>query len=121
MTKIKHSLLLFICVLMINGCGTTKADVLEQLVSPKEEQLKMHIFSTSREWDMEVNKVQNSEPALLKHIQQVEIHSEAEEFEWLRKLGLDEEGPAILIFDTKEMVFHTRDPEKLRDFSKTLE
>lgn len=70
---------------------------------------------------LNVNKVHNSEPVLRKYIQQVTIHSENDKLEWLKALGLEENRPVILIFDTEKMVFHTNDPEKLGEFAKTLE
>lgn len=59
-----------------------KSDVLEKLVSIIEGHLKMQVFSTSQDWDFEVNKVLNSEPTLLKYIQEVTIHSENDKLQW---------------------------------------
>jgi hypothetical protein len=119
--KVKFGLFLLVFALIFTGCGSSKTEVLEKLVSKKEGQLKMQIFSTSQDWDFEVNKVQNSEPTLLKYIQQVEIHSENDKLQWLKILGLEEKRPVILVFDTEKMVFHTNDPEKLREFAKSLD
>ncbi|BBH21966.1 hypothetical protein Back11_33110 [Paenibacillus baekrokdamisoli] len=121
MLKVKLGLFLLVVALFFSGCGPSKTDVLEKLVSKKENQLKMQIFSASKDWDFEVNKVHNSEPTLLKYIQQVTIHSENDKLQWLKILGLDEKSPVILIFDTEKMVFHTNDPEKLREFAKSLD
>jgi hypothetical protein len=121
MLKLKLGLFLLVVALFFSGCGPSKTDVLEKLVSKKENQLKMQIFSASQDWDFEVNKVYNSEPTLLKYIQQVTIHSENDKLQWLKILGLEEKRPVILIFDTEKMVFHTNDPEKLREFAKSLD
>jgi hypothetical protein len=121
MLKVKLGLFLLVVALFFSGCGPSKTDVLEKLVSKKENQLKMQIFSASQDWDFEVNKVYNSEPTLLKYIQQVTIHSENDKLQWLKILGLEEKRPVILIFDTEKMVFHTNDPEKLREFAKSLD
>src|ERR1700730_2078752 len=121
MPKVKVGLFLFMVALFFSGCGPSKTDVVEKLVSKKENQLKMQIFSASQDWDFEVNKVYNSEPTLLKYIQQVTIHSENDKLQWLKILGLEEKRPVILIFDTEKMVFHTNDPEKLREFAKSLD
>jgi len=80
----------------------------------------MQIFA-NEDYSFEVNKVHNSELTLLKYIQQVTIHSETDKLQWLKALGLEEERPVVLIFDTEKMVFHTNDPEELREFSKTLD
>jgi hypothetical protein len=98
-------LLLLMFALIFTGCSPSKDDVLEN----------------SQDWDFEVNKVHNSEPTLLKYIQKVTIHSENDKLKWLNVLGLKENRPVILIFDTEKMVFHTNDPEELREFAKTLE
>lgn len=121
MPKVKLGLLLLIVALIFAGCGLSKSNVLEKLVSKEEGKYTMQIFSASQDWDFEVNKVHNSEPALLKYIQQVAIHPENDKLKWLKALGLEEKRPVILIFDTEKMVFQTNDPEKLREFAKTLE
>jgi len=120
MTKVKLAILLMFA-LILAGCGLSKDDVIDKLVSKEEGQLKMQIFSTSQDWDFEVNKVHNSEPALLRYIQQVTIHSENDKLQWLKVLGVEEKRPVVLIFDTEKMVFQTNDPEELREFAKTLE
>jgi hypothetical protein len=112
---------LLLVAFILTGCGLSKTDVLEKLAAKEEGQLKMQIFSTSQDWDFEVNKVLNSEPTLLKYIQQVQIHSENDKLPWLKVLGLEEKRPVILVFDTEKMVFHTNDPEKLREFAKILD
>lgn len=121
MPKVKLGLLLLIVALIFAGCGLSKSNVLEKLVSKEEGKYTMHIFSASGDWNFEVNKVHNSEPALLKYIEQVAIHPENDKLKWLKALGLEEKRPVILIFDTEKMVFQTNDPEKLREFAKTLE
>ncbi|MFD0959741.1 hypothetical protein [Paenibacillus chungangensis] len=40
---------------------------------------------------------------------------------WFKVLGLEEKRPIILIFDAEKIVFHTNNPEELREFAKTLE
>ncbi|MFD2611479.1 hypothetical protein [Paenibacillus gansuensis] len=119
--KVKLGLLLLLFTLIFTGCSLSKEDVLKKLVSKEEGQLRMQIFSTSPDWDFEVNKVHNSEPALLKYIQQMTIHTEKDKLEWLKLLGLEEKSPIVLIFDTEKMVFHTSNPEELREFAKSLE
>jgi hypothetical protein len=119
--RVKFGLIFLLISLTLMGCEPSKNDVLEKLVSKKEGQFKMQIFSTSKDWDFEVNKVLNSEPILLYYTQQVEIHSENDKLSWLKALGLEEKRPVVLLFDTEKMVFQTSDPEKLRDFAKSLD
>src|SRR6478752_330162 len=101
-------LYLLAIALIFTGCDPSKSEVLKQVVSNKDGKLTMHIFSDQK-LSLEVNKVQNSEPALLKNIDVVTIHTEIEKNKWLKVLGLKEERPVILIFDTKKLVFQTND------------
>jgi hypothetical protein len=119
--QLKFGLFFLLVAVALMGCGTSKDTVIEKLVSKEEGKLKMQIFSTSHEWDFEVNKVLNSEPILLNNINQVEVHAENNKLPWLKALSLEEMRPVVLVFDTKKMVFHTNDPEKLRDFALSLD
>lgn len=121
MQKLKLGLCLLVVALFLTGCVPNKTDVLEKLVSKEENKLHMQIFSDSPDWDFEVNKVHNSEPTLLKYIQQATIHTEDDKLKWLKILGLEEKRQVILLFDTEKMVYHTNDPEQLREFAKTLD
>jgi len=116
---VKFGLFLIVVALIFAGCASSKSEVLENLVSKDKDRFSMQIFA-NEDYSFKVNKVHNSEPTLLKYIQQVTIHSEADKLQWLKALGLEEERPVVLIFDTEKMVFHTNDPEELREFSKSL-
>jgi hypothetical protein len=118
--KIRFLLYLLAVTLIFTGCAPSESEVLKQMVSHKDGKLTMHIFS-DKNFSFEVNKVLNSEPAaLLKNIDGVTINPEIDKIKWLKALGLKEERPVILIFDTKKLVFHSNDPEKLREFAKSL-
>ncbi|WP_054955224.1 hypothetical protein [Paenibacillus dakarensis] len=121
MLKVKLGILMFIAALIFTGCSLSKTDVLEEFTSKEEGKYSMRIFSNSRDWEFEVNKVHNSEPGLLNYIEQVIIYSESDKLKSLKALGLEEKVPVILIFDTEKLVFHTNDPEELRKFAKKLE
>lgn len=122
MLKHWHRLFLLVAVfLLIAGCGPTKADVIDQLVSKEENVLHLHMFSNSRDWDDEVNEVLNSEPALVEHIPHVTVHTEEKKLKWLEVLGLEAKRPVIVIFDHEQMVYHTSEPEQLREYAKTLD
>ncbi|MEK3794947.1 hypothetical protein MKX42_24700 [Paenibacillus sp. FSL R7-0204] len=122
---LKHRFGLFLLVsvflLFVAGCGSSKSDVIDQLVSKEENVLHMHMFSSSREWDDEVNKVLNSESALVEHIPHVTVHTEEKKLKWLEVLGLEAKRPVIVIFDHEQMVYHTSEPEQLREYAKTLD
>lgn len=122
MLKHWHRLFLLVAVfLLIAGCGPTKADVIDQLVSKEENVLHLHMFSNSRDWDDEVNEVLNFEPALVEHIPHVTVHTEEKKLKWLELLGLEAKRPEIVIFDHEQMVYHTSEPEQLREYAKTLD
>ncbi|MEK3834487.1 hypothetical protein [Paenibacillus sp. FSL R7-0128] len=122
MLKHWHRLFLLVAVfLLIAGCGPTKADVIDQLVSKEENVLHLHMFSNSRDWDDEVNEALNSEPALVEHIPHVTVHTEEKKLKWLELLGLEAKRPLIVIFDHEQMVYHTSEPEQLREYAKTLD
>jgi hypothetical protein len=110
---------LVLFALLFSGCEPSKTEVLENLVSKSKDQLAMHIFSDD-DFSYEVNKVYNGEPMLLKHIQQVAIHTENDKLKWLKALGLKETRPIILIFDTEKLLYQTSEPEGLSEFVKGL-
>ncbi len=70
MVKSKLMLVMVIvtALLILAGCKPSKEEVVKQLVLPSEGQLAMHIFSSSKEWDLTVNGVLNSEPSLQRMI-----------------------------------------------------
>ena len=106
---------------LLSSCGPSKQEVLDTLVAKNEGALIMHVFA-DKSVSYKVNEVHNSEPKLLARIQQVVIHSDSkdESYNRLKKIGIEAEWPVILIFDTEKVIFQTGDPEKLREFAKTL-
>ncbi|MEK3903334.1 MULTISPECIES: hypothetical protein [unclassified Paenibacillus] len=123
MFKHKFGLFLLVSVflLFVTGCGPSRAEVVDQLVSKEVNVLHMHMFSNSRDWDIEINEVHNSEPALVEHIPHVTVHTEEKKLKWLEVLGLEAKRPVVVIFDHEQMVYHTSDPEQLREYAKTFD
>ncbi|WP_238653242.1 hypothetical protein [Paenibacillus piscarius] len=107
-------------LLLVTGCGPSRAEVMEKLVSKEENKLHMHLFSDSQDWPAEVNEIYNNEPVLLEHIKQVSVHYEENKLKWLKALGLEEKRPMIVIVDGKQLVYHTSDPGKLKEFADIL-
>lgn len=127
MNKWKIIIIVMLLVILAS-CSPSKSKVLEKLVA-KEEGYSMHIFSNSSDFDMEVNEVYNSDNFLQYSIQEEiqlhpvdeTIHPEDEKLKWLKKLDITDDPPVILIFDSEELVFHTKDPQELRDFSQVID
>lgn len=49
------------------------------------------------------------------------VHTEEKKLKWLEVLGLEAKRPVIVIFDHEQMVYHTSEPEQLREYAKTLD
>lgn len=49
------------------------------------------------------------------------IHPEDEKLKWLKKLDIIDDPPIILIFDSEELVFHTKDPQELKGFRELID
>ncbi|MFB9330294.1 hypothetical protein ACFFSY_30485 [Paenibacillus aurantiacus] len=118
--RFKRSYWILLMVLLLTECEPSRNEVLAKLVSHEEGRLRMHIFSASQEWDLAVNRVLNASPVLLARIQLVEIHAEKDEIAWLKAIGLEEQLPVVLVFDTEQLVFQTNNPEELEAFADTL-
>lgn len=113
-----HAIFLLI---VVSGCENSKSNLVQNLVAKQQGKFIMYIISVSDDddYEYEVIKIFNLESNLLKAIEEVRIHKTAEEKAMWRKLGI-EEFPAVVILDTKKIVFQTTKPEKLMEFAKQL-
>lgn len=114
--------LLLSLLLTLSACGTSKSDILKELTSNENGKLSVALFSTSADYDHQALEVLNSEPKLLEQVAKSQLYKTKDEHSWLKKLGVESKYPdnLILVFNDKELLFQTRDPEQLRDFAKEL-
>lgn len=121
MYKFSLICLFILTVFVVTGCGPSKSDIMNDLVSKEEGKLAMHIFSSLNDFDFEINGVHNSSDFMRQNVVYSNIHTTSEEQEWLKTLGIEEKPPLVLILDNEKIVFQTSDPEKLREFAKENE
>ncbi|MBP1995210.1 hypothetical protein [Paenibacillus eucommiae] len=114
---------LFLSLLItLSACGTNKSDILKELTSNENGKLSMPLFSSSADYEYQVLEVINSEPKLLEQVEKSQIYRTKDEHKWLKRLGVESKYPdnLVLIFDDKELLFQTHNPEELREFAKKL-
>ncbi|MEK8132941.1 hypothetical protein WMW72_34170 [Paenibacillus filicis] len=114
--------LLLTVLMTFSACGSSQSDILEKLTSSETGKLSIPLFSTSSDYDQQVLAVLNSEPKLLERVEKSQIYKTADEHKWLKKLGVASKYPdnLVLIFNDKELLFQTHDPEQLRKFANEL-
>jgi hypothetical protein len=117
------SIILFIIVL--SGCGTSKSEVLNNLVSKEKAKLVMAVFGDTgpEGFQFKVNGIYNSSDFLRQNVppENYKTYVAKDELKWLEKLDIEEKAPVILVLDSEKIIFQTKEPEKLMEFAKRME
>lgn len=97
---------------------------MDKLVSKEKDKLVIAVFGDTgpEGFQFKVNGIYNSSDFLRQNVppENYKTYVAKDENKWLETLDIEEKAPIVLVLDSEEIVFQTKEPDKLMEFAKRM-